>query len=95
MVIADCALSGAVNRRHRATLVRIFARQVPADLAWRDIEALFRALGATIRAGGGSRMQVELNGIVTVFHRPDPGPETKKGAARAVRALLKSAGVKP
>ena len=48
-VIANCAISRAVNRRHRATLIRIFARQVPADLAWRDIEALFRALGATIR----------------------------------------------
>jgi hypothetical protein len=79
----------------RATLVRTFAREVPADLAWRDIESLFRVLGATIREGRGSRVPVELNGIVAVFHRPHPGPETGKGAARAVRAFSDSAGVKP
>jgi hypothetical protein len=84
-----------MNRGHRATLRRIFARQVPADLAWRDIEALFRALGAEIEEGAGSRVVVRLNQVRAVFHRPHPMPDTKKGAVRAVRAFLESAGVRP
>lgn len=84
-----------MNRKHRATLARIFARQVPADLAWRDIEALFRALGATIEAGSGSRVAVKLNEVRAVFHRPHPDPATRKGAIRAVRIFLEHAGVKP
>jgi HicA toxin of bacterial toxin-antitoxin, len=84
-----------MNRGHRATLQRIFSRQVPADLAWRDIEALFRALGAEIQEGAGSRVVVRLNKVRAVFHRPHPRPDTKKGAVRAVRAFLESAGVRP
>jgi hypothetical protein len=84
-----------VNRKHRATIVRIFARQVPADLAWRDIEALFRALGADIEERAGSRVAVTLGDVRAVFHRPHPKPEASKGAVRAVRAFLQNAGVKP
>jgi hypothetical protein len=39
---------GAVNSRHRRTLGRIFAEPTPADLRWRDIEALMGALGAEV-----------------------------------------------
>jgi hypothetical protein len=84
-----------VNRKHRATIALIFARRVPADLAWRDIEALFRALGAEIEEGAGSRVAVKLNEVRAVFHRPHPSPETKKGAVKAVRIFLQNAGVKP
>ena len=68
---------------------------MPADLAWRDIETLFRALGAEIEEGAGSRVVVRLNKVRAVFHRPHPMPDTKKGAVRAVRAFLETAGVKP
>jgi hypothetical protein len=34
-----------MNSRHRRTLGRIFAEPTPADLRWRDIEALLRAAG--------------------------------------------------
>ena len=84
-----------MNRKHRATLAKIFARPVPAHLAWRDIEALLRALDAMISEGAGSRVRVELNGVRAVFHRPHPRPEAKKGAVRAVRIFLQNAGVKP
>jgi hypothetical protein len=83
-----------MNRKHRATLAKIFARPVPAHLAWRDIEALLRALDATISEGAGSRVHVELNGEEAVFHRPHQ-PETDKGAVASVRRFLDQAGVKP
>ncbi|MGH6897955.1 MAG: type II toxin-antitoxin system HicA family toxin [Geminicoccaceae bacterium] len=77
-----------VNRKHRAAIAQIFARQAPADLAWRDIEALFRTLGADIEEGAGSRVVVKLNEVRAVFHRPHPKPLTRKGAVKAVRILL-------
>ena len=85
----------SVNNRHRATLARIFGNRVPADLAWRDVEALLVALGAKITEGSGSRVRVELNGVLAVFHRPHPKPATDKGAVKAVRIFLENAGVKP
>jgi hypothetical protein len=84
-----------VNSRHRRTLARIFAEPTPADLRWRDIEALLLAVGAEVSEGSGSRVRVALAGVRAVFHRPHPGPETKRGLARAVRDFLAAAGVRP
>jgi HicA toxin of bacterial toxin-antitoxin, len=84
-----------VNRKHRQTLARIFAHPVQASVRWSDIEALARAVGATIGEGSGSRVRVELNGRHATFHRPHPTPNTDKGALKAVRSFLESAGVKP
>jgi HicA toxin of bacterial toxin-antitoxin, len=84
-----------MNRKQRATLERIFADRTPADLAWRDVEALFRALGAAISEGRGSRVRVELNGVIAVFHRPHPSPNADRGAVKAVRVFLENAGAEP
>ena len=84
-----------MNRKQRATLERIFADRTPADLAWRDIEALFHALGAAISEGRGSRVRVELNGVIAVFHRPHPSPNADRGAVKAVRVFLENAGAEP
>jgi hypothetical protein len=84
-----------VNRKQRATLARIFADRTPADLAWRDIEALFRALGAAVSEGRGSRVRVELNGVIAVSHRPHPSPNADRGAVKAVRGFLENAGTEP
>ena len=84
-----------MNARHLATLRRIFAEPTPANLRWRDIEALLRAAGADIREGAGSRVRVALNGIRAVFHRPHPRPDANRGAVRAVRDFLAAAGVEP
>jgi len=68
---------------------------VQSSVRWSDIEALLRALGAAIAEGSGSRVRVELNGRHAIFHRPHPAPNIDKGALKAVRAFLESAGVKP
>lgn len=82
-----------LSSKHRRTLAAIFANPVPADIRWTDIENLFRALGAEIREGSGSRVRVSLNGRLAVFHRPHPEPETDRGAVRSVRRFLKEAEV--
>ena len=84
-----------MNRRHRQTLGRIFAEPTPADLRRRDIEALLHAAGAEISEGAGSRVRVALAGVRAVFHRPHPGPQTRRGLVRTVRDFLIAAGIKP
>jgi HicA toxin of bacterial toxin-antitoxin, len=84
-----------VNSRNRRTLERIFDDPVRPDVRWTEIEALLIALGSRISEGRGSRVRVSLNGADAVFHRPHPQPDTDKGALKAVRRFLESAGVKP
>jgi hypothetical protein len=84
-----------MNAKHRRTLEAIFARPVPSDLRWTDIESLLVALGAERSEGRGSRVRFLLNGAEAVFRRPHPSPNTDKGAVVAVRRFLESAGAKP
>lgn len=85
----------AMNAKQRRTLEAIFARPVPSDLRWADIESLLVALGAERSEGRGSRVRFLLNGAEAVFHRPHPSPNTDKGAVAAARRFLETAGVKP
>jgi hypothetical protein len=84
-----------MNRRQRQTLDRIFQTPVPVSLEWRDVEALFVALGATMVEGRGSRVRFELNGVVATFHRPHPEKEAKPYQVRDARRFLEQAGTRP
>lgn len=84
----------SLSSKHRKTLNKIFENPVRSDMAWRDIEAMFYAMGADIEEARGSRVYIELNGIPSVFHRPHPQKETDKGALKSVREFLIKAGVK-
>lgn len=80
---------------HHRTLMAIFATPTPANLAWRQIEALFVGLGAQIIEGRGSRVRFELNGVIATFHRPHPHKEAKPYQVRDAREFLIQAGIKP
>lgn len=82
-----------MNQKQRKTLKAVFAEPVLANIAWLDIENLFVALGAVVKEGRGSRVRVELNGVVAIFHRPHPEKEATKGRVRAAREFLEKAGV--
>ncbi len=84
-----------MNRKHRKTLEAIFAHPARANIKWRDIEGLLKALGAEIEEGAGSRIHVLLNGVPATFHRPHPRPDTDKGAVSDVRDYLAAQGIKP
>jgi hypothetical protein len=84
-----------VDRKHRKSLEAIFEKPERANIAWRDIESLFIALGAEVSEGSGSRVRVALKDVRAVFHRPHPRKETNKGAVKSVRRFLEAAGVKP
>ncbi len=82
-----------MNKRHRKTLDAIFDKPVRSDIEWKEIESLFKALGAEVSEGRGSRVRVALKGVRAVFHRPHPKKETDKGAVKSVRRFLKESEV--
>jgi hypothetical protein len=84
-----------MNKAQQATLKAVFDRPTRAGIRWSAIESLIRALGGEISQREGSRVAARLNGVIAVFHRPHPRPETKKGAVDAVREFLSRAGVQP
>ena len=84
-----------MNSAQRGTLEAIFANPTPSNLAWRQIEGLFVALGAQIIEGRGSRVRFELNGVIASFHRPHPHKEAKPYQVRDAREFLIQAGIRP
>jgi hypothetical protein len=82
-----------VNSKQLRTLEAIFEDPVRADIEWRYIESLLKALDAEITEGKGSRVRISLNGVKAVLHEPHPEKEVKKGAVRSLRDFLRAAGV--
>ena len=83
-----------MNTKQKKTLKDIFHNPIKSSILWSDVESLFRACGAHIEEGSGSRVCIMLNDVVAVFHKPHPHKETDKGALKSVRRFLISAGVK-
>ena len=83
-----------MNTKQRKTLKDIFHNPIKSSVVWSDVESLFKALGAHVEEGSGSRVCIMLNGLIAVFHRPHPQKETEKGALKSVRHFLENAGVK-
>ncbi|MGY6555107.1 MAG: type II toxin-antitoxin system HicA family toxin [Wenzhouxiangella sp.] len=81
-----------MNSRHRKTLTAIRSES-PSLIEWRRIESLFKALGATVIEGRGSRVRFELNGVIATFHRPHPAKEAHHYQIRDARDFLDRAGV--
>jgi HicA toxin of bacterial toxin-antitoxin, len=94
-VVVAVRRTEGLSGKHRRVLEDVFADPGRASIAWHDIEALFRALGATIGEGRGSRVHVKLGEVFASFHRPHPRKETNRGAVRSVRVFLNNAGIKP
>jgi hypothetical protein len=83
-----------LNNKQHKTLEKIFEDPLRSDVPWSDVESLFIALGADVSEGRGSRVDVLLNDVVAVFHRPHPERVTDKGALKSVRRFLTNAGVR-
>jgi len=84
-----------MKRKHQKTLELIYKHPTSGNIPWKDIEALFSALGANISERAGSRIAVVLFAEVRIFHRPHPSPDTDKGAVVSIRKWLELYEVKP
>ena len=83
-----------MNKKQRQTLERVFEKPERSDIAWHDIESLFKALGADVSEGRGSRVRVALKDVRAVLHRPHPKRVMNKSIVRSVRRFLLETGVK-
>lgn len=83
-----------MNSKNRKILDTAFHTPLLANIVWRDIENMFETLGAIIEEAEGSRIVIELNEIIAVFHRPHPRKETDKRAVKSVRRFLIEAGIR-
>ena len=84
-----------MNSKHKKTLAAIFAQPTSSAIVFSDIEGLIKVLGGTIAEREGSRVRIELNGVVWRCHRPHPGKEAKRYQVEEARELLKRVGIKP
>ena len=84
-----------VNAKQRKTLRAIFDVPTRSDIRWDDVESLFRALGAEICEGRGSRVRIALAGVRSVFHRPHPRRIVGKSMVQHIRDFLTSAEIEP
>jgi HicA toxin of bacterial toxin-antitoxin, len=90
---ADQLGRNPLNRKQSDTLLSIFEDPVRANINWRDVEFMFKGLGAEITEGRGSRVRVALNGVKAVLHEPHPQKEIGKGMVRSLRGFLTEAGI--
>ena len=84
-----------MKRKHQRTLELVFVHPTSANVQWKDVESLFKELGAEVSEREGSRVAVVLFNEVRVFHRPHPSPNTDKGAVASIRKWFEQHGVLP
>ena len=84
-----------LSSKHQKTLVAVFDRSTRANIPWSDVERLFKAVGAEVSEGSGSRVRIKLRDQVKTFHRPHPGKEAKRYVLEAAREFLSVHGITP
>ena len=84
-----------MNSKHRKTLKKIFTDPVSGNIEWRNIEALFLALGAVRTEKAGSAVSFVLNNIRVDFHRPHPDKGALRYRIKDARKFLEQAGITP
>lgn len=84
-----------MNNKHQKILAVLFSTPPPKGMPRDDIESLFRAIGAKVTEGDGSRVKFDLDGVTVAFHRPHK-PKTARAYQIAIaREFLETIGVKP
>ena len=84
-----------MNSKLQKNAKKIFTDPVSGNIEWRDIEALFLALGAVRTEKAGSAVSFVLNNIRVDFHRPHPDKEALRYRIKDARKFLEQAGITP
>ena len=66
---------------------------VQANIRFKDIENLVKALGGEVTERQGSRIRLRIGDVRAVFHRPHPQPEAGRDTVRDFRDFLIAAGI--
>lgn len=81
-----------MNNKHRKTLTAVAEVPTSRGIVFSDIESMVKGLGGFIVEREGSRIRMELNGVVWRCHRPHPGKEAKRYQVEECREFLERAG---
>ena len=84
-----------MKTKHHKMLAAIYDVPTRAGVAFSDIEALLRGLGATPTEGEGSRAKFTLRGVEWHAHRPHPGKEARKYQVESAREFLERLEIRP
>lgn len=82
-----------MNHRHRKVLHALFAHPVSANIHFRDVESVFKELGAELGHSGNGRLTVRLSGHSAAFHAG--GHSVPKEEVAQIRKFLETCGVEP
>ena len=81
-----------MNNKQRKTLTAVAEAPTSKGIVFSDIESMVKGLGGLVLEREGSRIRMELNGVVWRCHRPHPGKEAKRYQVDECREFLESAG---
>ena len=82
-----------MNHRHRKVLHALFAHPISANISMKDVEAVFRELGAEINAAHSGKTHVVLNGHSANFSHPSHS--LPKQEVIQVRKFMENCGIDP
>jgi len=82
-----------MNHKHRKVLHSIFAHPVSANIDFREVESVFRELGATLSHTGTGRLSVHLGNHTGSFHAAHH--TVAKEDVAHMRKFLESCGIDP
>jgi len=82
-----------MNHRHRKILHQLFSHPVNANIAMRDVDSVFRELGAEIRSAHSGKFHITLNGHSANFsHGSHSLP---KAEVIQIRKFMETCGIDP
>jgi hypothetical protein len=82
-----------MNHRHRKVLHAFFSHPVSANIHFRDVDKLFREMGAEVSHAKAGRLHVKLNGHSVNFaaaHHSVPKEEVVQ-----IRKFIETCGIDP
>lgn len=82
-----------MNHRHRKILHALFAHPVSANITMRDIEAVFRELGAELGHTHAGKLVVEIDGHKVSFHSAHH--TVPKDEVQQIRRFLEARDIVP
>jgi hypothetical protein len=82
-----------MNHHHRKILHALFAHPMSGNIALKDVESVFRELGAEVSSAHSGRTHVTLNGHTANFGHADHS--LPKDEVHQVRKFLETCGVDP
>jgi len=79
-----------MNSKQRKTLSKLFESPTRSDIKWSDVVSLFKALGAEMYEGSGSRVTFVFQNGKIDMHKPHPQKELKKYAVESIKSFFET-----